>query len=455
MSSVVSSVEKLREFYNSGQTLDCNFRIAVLKKLREVLDANEEKLLDALKVDLNKSYYEGYMTEISMISSELNYAIRNLKKWSSSKTKLSIMPVIGRFQKRYYPKGLVLIMVPFNYPLQLAVVPLIAAIAAGNTALMRFSSESSMCAQCLQTIFKGTIIEDVVTVLEGNSKNRKELFDVKYDHIFFTGSSDTGKYVMAKASENLTPVTLELGGKSPCIVADKSNVDVVAKRILFGKLTNSGQTCVAPDYLVVKSEIVDDLIKALNKEKAKMIIDYTNDDNCRIINKKALSRLESYLKDAKIVFGGNSDADKLMMELTLFIPNDLEHPAIKEEIFGPIFPLLPYNTEDELLHILSINPDPLAFYIFSKDKKFVERLLNRVRYGSAAVNDTLMQITNHHFPFGGIGNSGMGQYHGYFGFQEFSHVTTVLKRGLGFDYKQRFKPYPQDYNEIKKYMKGR
>ncbi|MFV0255667.1 MAG: aldehyde dehydrogenase family protein [Erysipelotrichaceae bacterium] len=455
MIEIVKNANRLKQQFKTNITLDVEYRIKLLKKLKEILELNEEKLLDALKCDLNKGYYEGYMCELSLIFSELNHAIKNTRKWSKGKKSLSVFPVIGSFNLKYYPKGLVLIMVPFNYPMLLSLVPLINALSAGNVAMLRFSESVSTVAKCLQEIFQESLVASNVDIIIGNRNNKNQLFEVKYDHIFFTGSSGTGKFIMAKAAETLTPVTLELGGKSPCIVNTKENLEVVAKRILFGKLINAGQTCVAPDYLVVKSEIVDDLIMMMNKLKNQMVSELTDDDWPKIIDYKNFKRLKKYLEDAKIVFGGKADELNLKMELTLIIPNDLSHISLKEEIFGPVLPLLPYSNEKELFHILNQNPDPLALYIFSNNDKFVNKILSKVSFGTASINDTLMQITSNKFPFGGRGNSGLGNYHGNYGFETFSHSATILKRKLGFDFKQRFKPYPKDYNEIKKYMKGR
>ncbi len=451
--NLINDFDKLKDnFKKSKNTISS--RILVLKKLKEVLNKNEGKLLDALYLDLRKSAYEGYLSELSIVYKELNTFLKNLKKWSKPKYKLDLVGMIGYFKSIHRPYGLALIITPFNYPVFLSLVPMIGALAAGNNVVVRYSSDSKNVARCMEYLIESGGLADKVKILIGNDENKEVIEKYHFDYIFFTGSQKVGKIMMRKAANDLVPITLELGGKSPCIVDKGVNLEAVAKRILFGKLLNAGQTCIAPDYLVVASEIVDELIIAIKREK-DLIVDELNDkDWPKIVNDQQFYRLKSYLEDCKIVFGGKSTLRDLKMQLTLIVCNSWEHPALNNEIFGPIFPILSYRNQDELMTILNRYPDPLAFYLFTKNKILANDLFNSVRFGGACLNDTLLHVSTNKFPFGGVGGSGFGRYHGLASYQTFSYQSTILVKKFNFDLSIRFRPYGDDYNKIKKYIGG-
>ena len=450
---VKAAVEYLRQQWKSGVTGDPKGRIAKLRELLATLQVNEEKVLDALNFDLGKCFYEGYLSELAQVYSACRQAIRKLPHWQKPK-KLYSLIATGKYEVRHQPYGVVLIMVPFNYPVLLALLPLIAAVAAGNCVLLRFSSETPTVAACLAGIMKKSGLDKQVVVLPGTVENRDTLLNEKYDYIFFTGSQKTGQTVLSKAAKTFTPVTLEMGGKSPCIIDSSINIEVAARRVLFGKLLNAGQTCVAPDYLVIDKKIIEPFITALLKQKKAMIQELEDPTWPPIINEGAYRRLKSYLSDCRIIFGGGYDDEKRKLELTLIIPDTWKHPALHDEIFGPILPLITYESYEELLEIIRVNPDPLALYVFSNNKGFAKKVLNDITYGGACVNDTILQLANNNVPFGGIGKSGMGSYHGIYGFRTFSKPTTILNKRLKGDFQMRFRPYNSNYKKIKKFMKG-
>ncbi len=446
---VKNAVVKLRAQFVKEKSQDASSRVARLRDLRRVLTANEEKLLDALSVDLAKCFYESYLSELSQVYSALNQAIKKTVSWQKTKKFYSLLS-LGVYQVEKQAYGVVLIMVPFNYPLLLSLVPLISALAAGNCVLLRFSKETPTIAACLRDLIASSNFCDNVAVIVGNQENRDQLLQEKYDYIFFTGSQKTGQMVMKKAAENFTPVTLELGGKSPCIVDDKIDVRVAARRILFGKLMNAGQTCIAPDYLLVNKKVLKDFTAALIAEKKQMVNELEDPTWPKLINEEAYFRVKSYLADSKLIFGGGFDDNRLKMELSLVVPDTWKHPALHQEIFGPLWPLVVYTDYDELLKYLNVNPDPLAMYIFSNNQSFINDLLNDFPSGGVCINDTLLHIASNNAPFGGVGSSGIGHYHGYYGFTTFCRPTTILKRKLKWDFQMRFRPYNGDYKNLKR-----
>ncbi len=448
-------INKLRDFYNSNKTLDYEYRLSKLKKLKSTIIKYENKIYNALKLDLNKSVYEAHMTEISVVISELDFAIKQLHKWMKPKRKkISLSQMPGSVRTHNDPYGVVLIMSPWNYPFQLAIVPLIGAIAAGNCACVKPSAYSSHTSSVIKKIVNEAFDDNYVCVVEGSREENTALLQEKFDYIFFTGNPTVGKVVMRAAACHLTPVTLELGGKSPCIVDKDTDIEKTAKRILFGKLMNLGQTCVAPDYLLVHEEIKNELITELKHAYDKMVSDetYFKSSLPRIINIKHYHRLKRYLSEGDIIFGGKTYDDSMQISFTLMENMELESGLMTEEIFGPILPLLTWKKTDEMISFVKARPKPLALYLFTNNKQMQDAITKRVSYGGGCINDTILHIASHHQAFGGVGNSGMGSYHGYETFKTFSHQKNILKKWWIFDLAVRYHPYKNTKNKLPKIL---
>ena len=447
-----------KEFFESGKTINVDYRIKNLKKLNDIIKKNEDKILNELKKDLGKSNFEGYVTEVGIFYDDINFHIKNVKKWSSEEKRKS--PIVYYPSKSYIykePYGVTLIIGPFNYPFQLVIAPLIGAISAGNTAIIKPSENSRNIALLLEKLINENFPEGYLRVVNplGGKETVSLLLDKPFDYIFFTGSVRVGKLVMQKAAQHLTPVTLELGGKSPCIVDSDAKLKLAAKRIVWGKFLNAGQTCVAPDYLCVHKSVKDELLKLIiNEIRVQFGENVRNsEDYPRIVNKSSLERLSGYLNDGKIYYGGNIDEDNLYMEPTLIIKPDLNSPLMSDEIFGPILPILVYEDLDNVIKFINHREKPLALYYFSESKKKIKYVLTSTTSGGVTINDTIIHVANPNLPFGGVGNSGVGKYHGKESFETFTHNKSVMKRGTFIEFNIRFAPYKNKLNLVKRIMK--
>ena len=447
-----------KEFFESGKTINVDYRIKNLKKLNDIIKKNEDKILNELKKDLGKSNFEGYVTEVGILYDDINFHIKNVKKWSSEEKRKS--PIVYYPSKSYIykePYGVTLIIGPFNYPFQLVIAPLIGAISAGNTAIIKPSENSRNIALLLEKLINENFPEGYLRVVNplGGKETVSLLLDKPFDYIFFTGSVRVGKLVMQKSAQHLTPVTLELGGKSPCIVDSDAKLKLAAKRIVWGKFLNAGQTCVAPDYLCVHKSVKDELLKLIiNEIRVQFGENVRNsEDYPRIVNKSSLERLSGYLNDGKIYYGGNIDEDNLYMEPTLIIKPDLNSPLMSDEIFGPILPILVYEDLDNVIKFINHREKPLALYYFSESKKKIKYVLTSTTSGGVTINDTIIHVANPNLPFGGVGNSGVGKYHGKESFETFTHNKSVMKRGTFIEFNIRFAPYKNKLNLVKRIMK--
>lgn len=447
-----------KEFFESGKTINVDYRIKNLKKLNDIIKKNEDKILNELKKDLGKSNFEGYVTEVGILYDDINFHIKNVKKWSSEEKRKS--PIVYYPSKSYIykePYGVTLIIGPFNYPFQLVIAPLIGAISAGNTAIIKPSENSRNIALLLEKLINENFPEGYLRVVNplGGKETVSLLLDKPFDYIFFTGSVRVGKLVMQKAAQHLTPVTLELGGKSPCIVDSDAKLKLAAKRIVWGNFLNAGQTCVAPDYLCVHKSVKDELLKLIiNEIRVQFGENVRNsEDYPRIVNKSSLERLSGYLNDGKIYYGGNIDEDNLYMEPTLIIKPDLNSPLMSDEIFGPILPILVYEDLDNVIKFINHREKPLALYYFSESKKKIKYVLTSTTSGGVTINDTIIHVANPNLPFGGVGNSGVGKYHGKESFETFTHNKSVMKRGTFIEFNIRFAPYKNKLNLVKRIMK--
>lgn len=447
-----------KEFFESGKTINVDYRIKNLKKLNDIIKKNEDKILNELKKDLGKSNFEGYVTEVGILYDDINFHIKNVKKWSSEEKRKS--PIVYYPSKSYIykePYGVTLIIGPFNYPFQLVIAPLIGAISAGNTAIIKPSENSRNIALLLEKLINENFPEGYLRVVNplGGKETVSLLLDKPFDYIFFTGSVRVGKLVMQKAAQHLTPVTLELGGKSPCIVDSDAKLKLAAKRIVWGKFLNAGQTCVAPDYLCVHKSVKDELLKLIiNEIRIQFGENVRNsEDYPRIVNKSSLERLSGYLNDGKIYYGGNIDEDNLYMEPTLIIKPDLNSPLMSDEIFGPILPILVYEDLDNVIKFINHREKPLALYYFSESKKKIKYVLTSTTSGGVTINDTIIHVANPNLPFGGVGSSGVGKYHGKESFETFTHNKSVMKRGTFIEFNIRFAPYKNKLNLVKRIMK--
>ncbi|MDQ6107275.1 aldehyde dehydrogenase, partial [Staphylococcus epidermidis] len=416
-------------------------------------------LLDALYKDLGKSKVEAYATEIGMLLKSIKLMRKELKNWSKTKqtdTPLYLFPTKSYIKKE--PYGTVLIIGPFNYPVQLVFEPLIGAIAAGNTAIVKPSELTPHVAIVIKDIIEDTFDEAYVSVVEGGIEETQTLLSLPFDYMFFTGSEKVGKIVYEAAARKLIPVTLELGGKSPVIVDDTANIKVASERISFGKFTNAGQTCVAPDYILVQRKVKNDLIKALKKTITEFYGENIekSPDFGRIVNQKHFNRLNDLIQIHKdnVVFGGNSSKEDLYIEPTLLDNITNDNKIMKEEIFGPILPIITYDNFDEVLEIIQSKSKPLSLYLFSEDENMTHRVVEELSFGGGAINDTLMHLANPNLPFGGVGSSGIGQYHGKYSFDTFSHMKSYTFKSTRLESSLFFPPYKGKFKYIKTFFKN-
>ena len=440
--NISKKYEKQKKFFNSGISKSIQYRINSLKKLKKNISLNENEIINALKSDLGKSETETFFSEIALIYIEINLALKNVKRWSKKrKVSSSLINFLSSDYIIPEPYGVTLNISPWNYPFQLSISPLIGAVAAGNTVILKPSESSSKTSEIIKKIIENTFEKGHVDVILGGPEIGSKLLDFNWDYIFFTGSTNIGKIVAQKAAINLTPTTLELGGKNPCIVDETANLKVASKRIVFGKFLNCGQTCIAPDFILVHESVKKDFTEKIIERIRKIYNeDVENSENySRIINKKHFSRLIKLLEKDKIIYGGKNNPNSNFIEPTLIDGSNFNSSLMKEEIFGPILPVVSYSNKDELKKILDNYKDPLAFYIFSNDKKFSNELIKMYSFGGAAVNDTISQIVNHRLPFGGIRNSGLGSYHGKQSFKTFSFYKPYIVKSNIFDLNAKYK----------------
>ncbi|MCC3673702.1 aldehyde dehydrogenase [Staphylococcus epidermidis] len=448
-----------KAFFNTHKTKNLKFRKQQLKLLSKNIKNHENELLDALYKDLGKSKVEAYATEIGMLLKSIKLMRKELKNWSKTKqtdTPLYLFPTKSYIKKE--PYGTVLIIGPFNYPVQLVFEPLIGAIAAGNTAIVKPSELTPHVAIVIKDIIEDTFDEAYVSVVEGGIEETQALLSLPFDYMFFTGSEKVGKIVYEAAARKLIPVTLELGGKSPVIVDDTANIKVASERISFGKFTNAGQTCVAPDYILVQRKVKNDLIKALKKTITEFYGENIekSPDFGRIVNQKHFNRLNDLIQIHKdnVVFGGNSSKEDLYIEPTLLDNITNDNKIMKEEIFGPILPIITYDNFDEVLEIIQSKSKPLSLYLFSEDENMTHRVVEELSFGGGAINDTLMHLANPNLPFGGVGSSGIGQYHGKYSFDTFSHMKSYTFKSTRLESSLFFPPYKGKFKYIKTFFKN-
>ncbi|MVX62740.1 aldehyde dehydrogenase family protein [Clostridium chromiireducens] len=451
-------INKQIEFFQRGEQLDINFRRDILIKLKKIIKDNEQYIIDALKKDLHKSDFESYLTEISMVYEEINTHLKSIRKWSKRRSiKSSIMFFPSKTYIEKQPYGTVLIIGPFNYPFQLVILPLVGAISAGNTVIIK-PSESAVNTSCLiERIINDNFDEEYIKVV-GADKGKEcveELLEQEFDYIFFTGSIRVGKIIMEKAAKRLIPVTLELGGKSPCIIDKGANLKMAAKRIVWGKLLNAGQTCVAPDYLFVHNEVKEKLLDLIVKE---IKFQYGHnirecDDFPRIINKRELERLSQYLNEGNIYYGGNYDEKSLFFEPTILTDLDEKAKVLEEEIFGPILPVMTFDNLKEVIQYVNNKSKPLALYYFSEDENNIKRIIKETSSGGVTINDTILHVGTPNLPFGGVGTSGMGAYHGKHSFDTFTHEKSIVRRGTYMEFPFRFAPFKNKINLLRRIIK--
>ncbi len=441
---ILELVDLQRAFFSTRKTLDIKFRKEYLKKLYKAIVENIKNINDGLRADLGKSASESYMCEIGLVLSEITYMLKNLKKFSKPhRVKTPMAQYISKSFELACPYGHVLVMSPWNYPFLLSLDPIVEAIAAGNVVMLKTSEYSPNTNVVVKNIIKSVFPKEYVSVVFGGYEENALLIHTKFDYIFFTGSKRVGNVVYQNAAANNTPVTLELGGKSPCIVDSKCNLKLSARRIVFGKLLNCGQTCVAPDYFLVNKDIKDKFIEEIKKE---IVRQYTNSplDNKsfgKIINQTHFNRVVSLIDTNKVVYGGHYNSDTLKIEPTILDNVEFIDKVMSEEIFGPIFPIIEYTNLDEAINKINSLETPLACYVFSKNKKNIQKVLYYTEFGGGCVNDTIIHLASSYLGFGGFKNSGIGSYHGKKGFDTFSHYKSVVDKKLIIDLPMRYQPY--------------
>lgn len=444
LNDISPAVNQLRNTFATGMTKPLEWRKAQLNALKNMLVEKETVFLDALKADLGKAEFEGFVSEVGFVIGEIDMALKNLKKWSKKRSVPT--PIAAQPGSSYLlpePLGTVLVIGAWNYPLQLVLGPVVAAIAAGNCVLIKPSELSANTSKAIAEHVPNYLDSNSCTVIEGAVEETTEILKQHFDHIIYTGGEGVAKIVMRAAAEFLTPVTLELGGKSPCIVDDSVDVDIVAARVVWSKWMNAGQTCVAPDYILVAESHKDELIAALKKKLLAFYSDSPEktEDYGRIVNQRHASRLASYLENQNVVHGGKVDIENRFIEPTLVLNPKAEDALMQEEIFGPILPIVTVADINESIKLINSRAKPLALYVFTKNDEFEEKVLASTSAGNVCVNDGMMFMANPHLPFGGVGNSGMGRYHGKFGFDTFSHLKAIIKRGTMLDPSLRYPPY--------------
>ena len=444
MTKIEKLVDSQREFFKSGATLNVDFRVSMLKKLKDTVLKYEKEICLALKADLGKSETEAFMCEVGMVLSELSYMISHTRKFAS---KRRVSTPLAQFAAKSYvqptPYGNTLIMSPWNYPLLLTLDPLVDAIAAGNTAIIKPSAYSPATSALVEKMISECFPPEYVAVITGGRKENAELLNSKFDFVFFTGSQAVGREVLRHTAEHLTPVVLELGGKSPCIVDSSAKIKLAAKRIVFGKFINCGQTCVAPDYVLCQSSVKEELVKEIVEQ---IKLQYTENalsdpDYGKIINEKHFDRICSLIDKDKVVWGGKTDRDSCRIEPTVMDNVDWDDAVMQQEIFGPVLPILTFDDFSQVFEKLHDRQKPLALYLFSEDREHIDAVTKSCRYGGGCINDTIIHLATTQMGFGGVGESGMGSYHGKTGFDAFSHLKSVVDKKTWMDLAIRYRPY--------------
>lgn len=448
-------VNKQRQFFNSNKTKDINFRIEQLKKLKKLLKENEQRMEEAIYADFSKSAFDNYSTEIALLYLEINDAVKKIKRWASRKrvpTDLVNLP--GRSYIMPEPLGVSLIIGAWNYPYQLSFAPAIAAIAAGNTVILKPSELPANTSRLMAEIINSNFDPEFFKVVEGGVKETQQLLEQRFDKIFFTGSVPVGRIVYQAAAKHLTPVTLELGGKSPAFILDDKNLNMYVKRLVWAKFVNAGQTCIAPDYILVKRSLKDKFIQQLIAEIKKEQFSIENQNYVQIINEKNMKRLIGYINQDKVVFGGNYDMQTRIIEPTVMDEVSFDDAVMQEEIFGPILPVIPFESLDEMIAEVKRREKPLSCYVFTRDKKLRDKIMHEVSFGGGSVNDAIMHVSNNRLPFGGVGESGIGSYHGEYGFRTFSHYKSILDKPTWFEAGLKYFPHSAaKFNLMKKLLR--
>ena len=443
--------EKQRAYFYTGETLSLEKRIQALKRLKQAITGREEKINEAIRKDLGKSPFESYMCETGLVLSEITYMLRHIRRFAREKT---VYTPLAQFHSRSFkkpsPYGVVLIMSPWNYPFLLTIDPLVDALAAGNTAIVKPSAYSPYTSAVIEELIRECFPSEYVCTVTGGRAENTCLLNQHFDYIFFTGSQAVGKEVMKSASAHLTPVTLELGGKSPCIVEPTADLSLAAKRIVFGKFLNCGQTCVAPDYIycdkAVKDALIQEIIKEIRRQYQEQPL--KNPDYGKIINQKHFERILGLIDQEKVVWGGEGDPASLRIEPTVMDRVTFQDPVMGQEIFGPVLPVLTYDSLDEAVSKINSMAHPLALYIFTKDKQAVKKVTSRCGFGGGCINDTIIHLTTSEMGFGGFGESGMGSYHGKDGFLTFSHMKSIVDKKTWLDLPMRYQPYKKVYEKM-------
>ncbi len=453
---VASIIEAQRRFFRSGATRSLEFRRQQLESLRELVRANESRILEALASDLGKPRFEAFASETGFIASEVGYALDHLEEWMESErvgTPMTFFPASSSI--RHEPLGVTLIIAPWNYPFQLVLAPLVGSLAAGNCAFVKPSEWAASTSALLSELIPETFAPELVSIATGGVAVAEALLKERFDHVFFTGSATTGKVVARAAAEHLMPVTLELGGKNPAIVDVRVNLKVAARRLTWGKFFNAGQTCLAPDYVLVPPSLKDELVSRIQTNVTHFFGESPDSsaDFARIVNHRHFDRILGYLDEGHVVFGGESDRDERYIAPTVIDELPPDAKALSEEIFGPILPIIPYDSLDEAIELTRRHPDPLALYLFSKDRDNQERILAEVPFGGGAINDALIHFSNPELPFGGRGPSGTGSYHGRFGFERFSHKKAIVEGSTLFDPPLRYPPYSGKLRWLRKLVR--
>lgn len=448
---IKKSYEKSLALFRSASTLPKKARQEALNRLDAAIRRHQDEILAALSADLNKSYYEGYMTELAITLGELHLAKKNLSKWMRPiRRPIALAQAPGKVRIIRESYGVVLVMSPWNYPFQLTLNPIIGALAGGNTVIVKPSAYSSHTAEIIATICAEAFPDGLVKVIQGGREENQALLDMPFDYIFFTGSPKVGHVVMSAAAKNLTPLTLELGGKSPVIVEHTADIEKTAKRILFGKLLNAGQTCVAPDHVLCERQVKEELLSELKRQSQAIFADpeYVKAAWPKLITDRHYDRVLRLIEQERVVIGGKGNPETRQIEFTLLDEPAWDSPVMSEEIFGPVLPIVVWDDFDQLIHEQKARPKPLALYVFTRDKVVRDRVLSELSFGGGCVNDTVMQLSTSKAPFGGVGNSGMGNYHGEYSFRTFTHEKTVLYKWWSFDLPVRHHPYKNPKSQL-------
>ncbi len=457
MSNYNALIQRQRDYFATGATRPLEARLDALRQLKNAIRKSETDIIHALHSDLGKSEFEAFETEVGFVLAELSHTIKHLRRWCEPReVETPRSCAIAHGSIRYEPLGVCLVISPWNYPFQLSMAPVIAAISAGDCVVLKPSEYAGETARVIERLIAETLDPGWCTVVQGGREASEGLLAERFDHIFFTGSPEVGKAVLRAAAEHLTPVTLELGGKSPCIVDESADIDLAAKRIAWGKFLNAGQTCVAPDYLYLHDNIREDFLKSLVKWTKTFWGENAlrHPDLPHIVNRRHFDRLMGLFEEEQVLHGGQSDPQTLQIAPTILTDIDPESPIMQQEIFGPLLPILPYHDLDTVIREINARPKPLALYLFANYQVVVKKVMESVSFGGGCINDTIMHLCASELPFGGVGNSGMGRYHGRSGFETFSNPKSVLKRSNLIDPGLRYMPYTEKKGrKIRKYLK--